>query len=323
MRHRHRRALRAGRPLAVRRFPRARNAVSRSGRRPGAPAVRSLATDPSPGDRPAQPAVCSPTGRIPPRADRPGAGPAGGDGVGCSTEPARGPPRARDTAAPPSALTTTSRSTAPAGVTAWASATSPCRRGPRQVRMPGQSWASTTPAQCSPADGRMNDLRVHLASASRSRFRPRGSFELVLDGTAVYSSSGTELFTVSRAGNGWDVTTSERWKLAVPRRDLQRRHPADQDRRRHRGGVLRHPPLLLARADHPHQDARRHLVPHRADEPGHRACTCAALPRCRRTGRRRRCAPRPSPRGPTPCTSPARTAAATRGSCRSTSTPPP
>ena len=54
----------------------------------------------------------------------------------------------------------------------------------------------------------MNDLRVHLASASRSRFRPRGSFELVLDGTAVYSSSATELFTVSRAGDGWDVTTS-------------------------------------------------------------------------------------------------------------------
>ena len=54
----------------------------------------------------------------------------------------------------------------------------------------------------------MDDLRVHLASASRSRFRPRGSFELVLDGTAVYSSSATELFTVSRAGGGWDVTAS-------------------------------------------------------------------------------------------------------------------
>ncbi len=54
----------------------------------------------------------------------------------------------------------------------------------------------------------MNDLRVHLASASRSRFRPRGSFELVLDGNAVYSSSATELFTVTRSGDGWDVTTS-------------------------------------------------------------------------------------------------------------------
>ncbi len=53
----------------------------------------------------------------------------------------------------------------------------------------------------------MNDLRVHLASASRSRFRPRGPFELVLDGTAVYSSSTTELFTVSRAGDGWSVTS--------------------------------------------------------------------------------------------------------------------
>ena len=54
----------------------------------------------------------------------------------------------------------------------------------------------------------MNDLRVHLASASRSRFRPRGSFELVLDGNAVYSSSATELFAVTRSGDGWDVTTS-------------------------------------------------------------------------------------------------------------------
>ena len=54
----------------------------------------------------------------------------------------------------------------------------------------------------------LDDLRVHLASASRSRFRPRGAFELVLDGTAVYSSSATELLTVTRAGNGWNVTTS-------------------------------------------------------------------------------------------------------------------
>ena len=54
----------------------------------------------------------------------------------------------------------------------------------------------------------LDNLRVHLASASRSRFRPRGSFELVLDGSAVYSSSATELFTVARAGDGWEVTTS-------------------------------------------------------------------------------------------------------------------
>ena len=54
----------------------------------------------------------------------------------------------------------------------------------------------------------LDDLRVHLASASRSRFRPRGSFELVLDGSAVYSSSATELFTVTRADGGWEVATS-------------------------------------------------------------------------------------------------------------------
>ena len=54
----------------------------------------------------------------------------------------------------------------------------------------------------------MNDLRIHLASPKSSRFRPRGSFELVLDGTAVYSSSATELFTVARSGNGWTVRTS-------------------------------------------------------------------------------------------------------------------
>ena len=54
----------------------------------------------------------------------------------------------------------------------------------------------------------LDNLRVHLASASRSRFRPRGSFELVLDGSAVYSSSATELLTVTRSGGGWEVATS-------------------------------------------------------------------------------------------------------------------
>lgn len=54
----------------------------------------------------------------------------------------------------------------------------------------------------------LDNLRVHLASASRSRFRPRGSFELVLDGTAVYRSSTTELLTVTRQGTGWSVTSS-------------------------------------------------------------------------------------------------------------------
>ena len=53
----------------------------------------------------------------------------------------------------------------------------------------------------------MNDLRVHLASSKSSRFRPRGSFELVLDGTAVYSSSAGELLTVARTSDGWTVET--------------------------------------------------------------------------------------------------------------------
>ena len=54
----------------------------------------------------------------------------------------------------------------------------------------------------------MNDLRILLATASQSRFRPRGAFELVLDGTAVYSSSTSELFAVARSGSGWTVTAS-------------------------------------------------------------------------------------------------------------------
>ena len=53
----------------------------------------------------------------------------------------------------------------------------------------------------------MNDLRVHLAASKSSRFRPRGSFELVLDGVAVYSSSAGELFTVARTSDGWTVET--------------------------------------------------------------------------------------------------------------------
>ncbi len=54
----------------------------------------------------------------------------------------------------------------------------------------------------------LNDLRVYLTAASRSRFRPRGPFELVLDGSAVYSSSATELFSVTRESDGWAVETS-------------------------------------------------------------------------------------------------------------------
>ena len=54
----------------------------------------------------------------------------------------------------------------------------------------------------------MNDLRILLATASQSRLRPRGAFELVLDGTTVYSSSTSELFAVARSGSGWTVTAS-------------------------------------------------------------------------------------------------------------------
>ncbi len=54
----------------------------------------------------------------------------------------------------------------------------------------------------------MDDLRIMLATASQSRFRPRGAFELVLDGTAIYSSSSTELFAVARADEGWTVTAA-------------------------------------------------------------------------------------------------------------------
>ena len=54
----------------------------------------------------------------------------------------------------------------------------------------------------------LDDLRVYLSAASRSRFRPRGPFELVLDGSAVYNSSGTALFSVTRESDGWAVETS-------------------------------------------------------------------------------------------------------------------
>lgn len=54
----------------------------------------------------------------------------------------------------------------------------------------------------------LNDLRVSLSAATRSRFRPRGPFELVLDGAAVYSSSSTALFSVERARDGWAVKAS-------------------------------------------------------------------------------------------------------------------
>ncbi len=59
----------------------------------------------------------------------------------------------------------------------------------------------------------LDNLRVLLAVSSSSRFRPRGPFDLVVDGTTVYSSSETALFRVTRSGNGWDVTTSDGFSL--------------------------------------------------------------------------------------------------------------
>ena len=55
----------------------------------------------------------------------------------------------------------------------------------------------------------LDDLRVFLAAARNSRFRPRGPFEIVVDGSAVYSSSTSQLFSVSRDGNDWTVTASD------------------------------------------------------------------------------------------------------------------
>jgi SpoIID/LytB domain protein len=54
----------------------------------------------------------------------------------------------------------------------------------------------------------MDDLRIFLSTARNSRFRPRGAFEIVVDGSTVYSSSTNQLFSVAREGNGWTVTAS-------------------------------------------------------------------------------------------------------------------
>ncbi len=54
----------------------------------------------------------------------------------------------------------------------------------------------------------MDDLRVFLAGTRNSRFRPRGPFEIVVDGSAVYSSSTSQLFSVVRDGSSWTVTAS-------------------------------------------------------------------------------------------------------------------
>ena len=52
----------------------------------------------------------------------------------------------------------------------------------------------------------MHDLRVHLASVGSSRFRPRGAYDLVLDGSVVHSSSATELLSIVRESDGFAVT---------------------------------------------------------------------------------------------------------------------
>ena len=56
---------------------------------------------------------------------------------------------------------------------------------------------------------KMDNLRVNLATAHSSRFRPRGPFELAVDGVSVHDSPDSELITVSRDGAGWDVTDGD------------------------------------------------------------------------------------------------------------------
>ena len=54
-----------------------------------------------------------------------------------------------------------------------------------------------------------NNLRVLLATVKEiSRFRPRGPFEITIDGVGVYTSQQTELFTVGLSGGVWTATTS-------------------------------------------------------------------------------------------------------------------
>ena len=54
-----------------------------------------------------------------------------------------------------------------------------------------------------------NNLRVLLATAKgSSRFRPRGPFEITIDGVSVYTSQQTELFTVGLSGGVWTASTS-------------------------------------------------------------------------------------------------------------------
>lgn len=54
----------------------------------------------------------------------------------------------------------------------------------------------------------LDDLRVFLAATRNSRFRVRGAFEIVVDGSTVHSSSTSRLFGVVRNGNSWTVTAS-------------------------------------------------------------------------------------------------------------------
>ncbi len=53
------------------------------------------------------------------------------------------------------------------------------------------------------------DLRILLSTVEGgSRFRPRGPFEISIDGTVIYSSAGTDLFTVRLDGGIWTATNS-------------------------------------------------------------------------------------------------------------------
>ena len=54
----------------------------------------------------------------------------------------------------------------------------------------------------------LDNLRVSLAAANRSRFRPHGPFEIVLDGATVYSSAASQIFSIEREASAWTVMAS-------------------------------------------------------------------------------------------------------------------
>ncbi len=73
----------------------------------------------------------------------------------------------------------------------------------------GQILAFYYPGAALSAGWTDNNLRVLLATAKgSSRFRPRGPFEITIDGVGVYTSQQTELFTVGLSGGVWTATTS-------------------------------------------------------------------------------------------------------------------